>query len=245
MSIDWFTFAAQIVNFLILVGLLRYFLYGPIVRTMQDRERRVTQKLSDAETARAAAEQQRKQLEAETQSLEQQRDHLLDQAAQEAEAERQRLVRDARNEDESRRKQWKQSFEREQHELVSATQSHIQSMSLQAARHTLSRLSDTDLQSQVCRVLIRQLQSLDESQCNDVQSQLDDSQSVLVRSAMLLGEEDRQQLTDAIRQTFQQAFDLHFETDESLVCGIEIDAGSYSLRWNAADTLNQMEDNVA
>ena len=67
MSIDWFTFAAQIVNFLILVGLLRYFLYGPIVRTMQDRERRVTQKLSDAETARAAAEQQRKQLEAETQ----------------------------------------------------------------------------------------------------------------------------------------------------------------------------------
>lgn len=76
--------------------------------------------------------------------------------------------------------------------------------------------------------------------------QLDDSQGVVVvRSATLLSEEDRQRLTSAIRQTFQQSSDLHFEIDESLVCGLEIDAGGYSLRWNAADTLKQMEANVA
>lgn len=246
MSIDWFTFAAQIVNFLILVGLLRYFLYGPIVRTMQERERRVTQKLSDAEAVQADAEQQRKQLEAEKHAIEQQRDSLLDQAIQEVEGERQRLIREARNEAESRREQWNQAFEREQRELVSATQRHIQIMSLQAARHTISRLSDTDLQSQVCRVLIRQLQALDESARHEVLMQLDDSPSVvLVRSARLLGEEDRQLLTSAIRQTFQRDCDVHFETDESLVCGLEIEAGGYSLRWNAADALNQLEVNVA
>lgn len=246
MSIDWFTFAAQIVNFLILVGLLRYFLYGPIVRAMQERERRVTQKLSDAEAAKAEAELRQQALDASAQAIERQRDNLLNQAIQEAEAERQRLVRDARNEAESRRKQWMQAFEREQQELASTTQRRIQDLSLQAARYTISRLSDADLQSQVCRVMIRQLQSLDESQRNEVRMQLDDSQGVVVvRSATLLSEEDRQRLTSAIRQTFQQSSDLHFEIDESLVCGLEIDAGGYSLRWNAADTLKQMEANVA
>ncbi|MCC7337452.1 MAG: F0F1 ATP synthase subunit B [Pirellulaceae bacterium] len=245
MSIDWFTFVAQIVNFLILVGLLRYFLYGPIVRTMQEREGRVTQKLSDAEAVQADAEQKRKQLEAEMQAIEQQRDSLLEQAVQEADAERQRLVRDARNEVESRRQQWNQAFEREQRDLVSATQRQIQIISLQAAHHTISRLSDTDLQSQICRVLIRQLQSLDESARKEVQMQLEEAQGiVLVRSTKQLGEEDRQLLTSTISQTFQQGSDVRFKIDESLVCGLEIEAGGYSLRWNAADTLNQLEASV-
>ena len=38
MLIDWFTVAAQAINFLILVLLLRRFLYGPIVKAMDDRE---------------------------------------------------------------------------------------------------------------------------------------------------------------------------------------------------------------
>ena len=37
MLIDWFTVGAQIVNFLVLVGLLKYFLYEPILKAMDKR----------------------------------------------------------------------------------------------------------------------------------------------------------------------------------------------------------------
>ena len=39
MGPDWFTVIAQIINFLILVALLKRFLYGPIIRAMERRER--------------------------------------------------------------------------------------------------------------------------------------------------------------------------------------------------------------
>ena len=38
MLIDWFTVVAQIVNFLILVALLKRFLYGPLIRAIDARE---------------------------------------------------------------------------------------------------------------------------------------------------------------------------------------------------------------
>ena len=43
MHIDWFVFFAQIVNFLLLVFLLKKFLYGRIVKAMDERERKVVE----------------------------------------------------------------------------------------------------------------------------------------------------------------------------------------------------------
>ena len=103
MSIDWFTFTAQVINFLVLVGLLRHFLYGPVVRAMQAREQKVTQRLTDAETAKAEANQQRVELEKQSQLLQEQRDDLSTKAKTEADSERQRLIAEARKEADTRR----------------------------------------------------------------------------------------------------------------------------------------------
>jgi F-type H+-transporting ATPase subunit b len=40
MGIDWFTLVAQIANFLILVALLKHFLYNRIIKAMDEREKR-------------------------------------------------------------------------------------------------------------------------------------------------------------------------------------------------------------
>ena len=46
MLINWFTVAAQVVNFLILAVLLKRFLYGPIVRAMAAREERIASEMA-------------------------------------------------------------------------------------------------------------------------------------------------------------------------------------------------------
>jgi F-type H+-transporting ATPase subunit b len=51
MLIDWFTVAAQIVNFLVLVALLKHFLWGRLVRAIDEREKRIAGRLSAAEDA--------------------------------------------------------------------------------------------------------------------------------------------------------------------------------------------------
>ena len=46
MLIDWFTVAAQAVNFLILVWLLKRFLYKPVLAAVDEREKRITAQLA-------------------------------------------------------------------------------------------------------------------------------------------------------------------------------------------------------
>ena len=48
MLIDWFTVGAQAVNFLVLVWLLRRFLYRPILKAIDAREKRIADQLADA-----------------------------------------------------------------------------------------------------------------------------------------------------------------------------------------------------
>jgi F-type H+-transporting ATPase subunit b len=57
--IDWFTVAAQIVNFLILMALLKYFLYDRVVKAMDEREEKIHSRLQQAESLRQEAERER------------------------------------------------------------------------------------------------------------------------------------------------------------------------------------------
>ena len=58
MLINWFTVIAQIVNFLILVVLLKYLLYNRIVRAMDERESKIQSRLKEAEEKEEAAERE-------------------------------------------------------------------------------------------------------------------------------------------------------------------------------------------
>ncbi len=55
MLIDWFTVIAQIIDFLILVFLLKHFLYGRIINAM-DQRARITARLDEAEAQKKEAE---------------------------------------------------------------------------------------------------------------------------------------------------------------------------------------------
>ena len=82
MEIEWFTFAAQIINFVILVALLKRFLYGPVLRMMDQREQRIAERMNDAERTRREADEEAEQLRRQQQQLEHQRETLLVQAGQ-------------------------------------------------------------------------------------------------------------------------------------------------------------------
>ena len=48
MLADWFTIVAQALNFLILVWLMKRYLYKPILHAIDEREKRVAAELADA-----------------------------------------------------------------------------------------------------------------------------------------------------------------------------------------------------
>ena len=59
MLIDWFTVGAQVVNFLVLVWLLKRFLYKPVLQAIDAREKQVASQLAKAAEERAQAAKER------------------------------------------------------------------------------------------------------------------------------------------------------------------------------------------
>ena len=64
MAIDWFTIGAQILNFLVLVWLLKRFLYQPVLDAIDKREKRIAATLADAAASKAQAAKERDALQA-------------------------------------------------------------------------------------------------------------------------------------------------------------------------------------
>src|SRR5476651_1498705 len=96
MLIDWFTVGAQVLNFLILVWLMRRFLYRPILQAIDAREKRIAAELADADAKKAEASKERDEFEHKNEEFDRQRAALLSKATEEVKAERQRLLDDAR-----------------------------------------------------------------------------------------------------------------------------------------------------
>ena len=103
MLIDWFTVGAQVVNFLILVWLLKHFLYKPILDAIDAREKRIAAELADADKRKVESEKERTDFEDKNKVFDEQRGALLGKARDEAKAERERLIDQAKKDAESLR----------------------------------------------------------------------------------------------------------------------------------------------
>ena len=58
MLIDWFTVIAQIINFIVLVWLLKRFLFKPVLKAVEERQTKVSQQISEAEDQMKSVAQQ-------------------------------------------------------------------------------------------------------------------------------------------------------------------------------------------
>src|ERR1700685_1084720 len=96
MLIDWFTVAAQALNFIILVWLLKRYLYKPILNAVDAREKRIAAELADADAKKAEAKKEQDEFQPKNERSDQQRAALRSKATQQANVEGQRLLNEAR-----------------------------------------------------------------------------------------------------------------------------------------------------
>jgi F-type H+-transporting ATPase subunit b len=111
--IDWFTVGAQVVNFLILVVLLKKFLYGPITQAMSAREAKIQAQLVEAETRRQEAAAAETAMQQRLQELEDKRQALAAQVEADVARQKKILLETARQEVGQYRQGWLQALARE------------------------------------------------------------------------------------------------------------------------------------
>ena len=161
MLIDWFTVGAQALNFIILVWLLKRFLYKPILNAIDAREKRIAAELADADAKKAEAQKQRDEFLHKNEQFDQQRAVLLSKATAEANAERQRLLDDARKAADALSAKRQEALRSDANNLNQAIRRRTQQEVFAIARKALTDLATTSLEERISEVFIRRLRTMD------------------------------------------------------------------------------------
>jgi F-type H+-transporting ATPase subunit b len=242
MLIDWFTVGAQAVNFLVLIWLLRRFLYRPILTAIDAREKRIAGQLADAAKIRGEAEQERDALHLRNQAFDAQRAALLGQAAAEAAAERERLLGQARKAGEGLSAKQASKLQAERAELSQALARLASEEVMAIARKALTDLATANLEERISEVFTRRLKELDAEAKATLGAALRNSAGpALLRSSFELQAGTRAAIQTALDQTFPAPIRLQFEIAPAGLCGIELSAGGQKLAWNIADYLGILQ----
>jgi len=245
MLIDWFTIGAQALNFLILVWLMKRFLYKPILHAIDEREKRIATELANADAKKAEAQKERDAFKGKNEEFDQQRAALLSKATDEAQTERQRLLDEARKAADSLSAKLQETFRNEEHNLHQAISRRTQQEVFAIARKALTDLATTSLEERLVGVFTRRLREMDGQTKAGLAAGLKTaSDPALVRSAFDLPVEQRAAIQNALNETFSAEIPIRFETAPDLISGIELTANGQKMAWSIADYLVAMENGV-
>ncbi len=207
MLIDWFTVGAQVINFLVLVWLLKRFLYRPILDAIDAREQRIAAELADADAKRAEARQERETFQHKNKSSTQQRAALFAHAMDEAKSERQRLLDEARQAADALRDKRQEALRQEADQLNQALLSRTQREVFAIARKTLTDLAGASLEERLVAVFIERLGAMDgEAQALFAEALKTTSEPVRVRSAFELPPAQRAVIQAALNSVLKLRF---------------------------------------
>ena len=247
MLIDWFTVAAQAINFFLLVWLLKRYLYMPILQAIDAREQRIKAQLADGAAQQEQAESEREKFHSKNEKFEQERAKLMQEAISEADSERQRLLEKARQDAQAERLKYQQNLALDAHKLKQTLSSKAAQEVFAITRQTLQDLASASLEEQVVAVFVKTLNELAapvKSAVTEALKATSGTEPAHLRSAFDLPQDLRINVQQAIKKTFNADIELIFETQLQLINGIELIAGGQKLAWSIDDYLLRLEETI-
>jgi F-type H+-transporting ATPase subunit b len=243
--IDWFTVGAQALNFLILVWLLKRFLYQPVLNAISVREQRIGMQLADAASKQAAATKERDEFERNNREFDAQRAALLAQASEQARAEHQRLLEQAHKDAEALRLRLADLLRSEQQLLSAEVARRTRDQVLAIARKVLADLATASLEDSMARVFVERIRALSGADRKLLTSATEAAAGALVvRSAFELPAQQRTAIEQALSEIGASVSRLNYETVPGLISGLELHASGRKLAWSVADYLGALEKSV-
>lgn len=246
MLIDWFTVAAQAVNFLVLAWLLKRFLYKPVLNAIAQREHTVAAQLEEAAKETDDARRERAALAQQTEQLGKERARLLAEASQAAEAERQKLLGSARDEAAALREALGMAAAKEREQLERELAVRTQDEVVAIARKALSDLADVELEDRMVAVFLSRLHGLGDAERQQwANSPGDPADQPIVRSAFALSLEQRTAVAAGVGQLLGNDAAVQFQVEPSLLSGLELTVRGRKIDWNLPNYLAGLQDRMA
>lgn len=241
MQIDWLTVIAQMANFLILMLLLKRFLYRPVIEAMDNREQLIASRLEKAGLRESDAIDTIHSYNHKIAALESDRELLMEKARKDTEIKRLELLKTARREIADKRIGWQRQVALEKHNfLIALKQMAVQSVQI-IARRAIKDMADTDLENQIIEMFIKQLKSLDGPGL-DVIAQTD--ALVEIKTAFKIEQATRSRLIQIVKNCLGEQHEVVFAEAPDIMCGIELTSDGRRLSWTLTHYLDELEQRM-
>jgi len=236
MQIDWFTVIAQAINFLVLMWLLKRFLYKPILKAIATREKLIAEQLADASDKIAEATKEQEDFQKKNANFDKQKTELMDNAKKEAKDIRDQLIAEAKTEAENLRTKSKDALINEEQKLHQETVKLMKQEIFATTAKILHDLADINLEERIIALFIKNLEKL--SAADKITLTSASSQNIIITTAFKLSQKRQLAITDAIKENFAiDSEGLQFKVLHNLISGIELSVDGHKLAWSIADYL--------
>lgn len=239
MEFDWTTFVLEVLNFLVLVWLLKRFFYRPVLAVIEARRAECTKTITDAEAVRLEAEELKSQYLAHLAEKDKERAEAKARLDEEISGQRlQRLaVLDVEIGEERQRREALETRERSERER--ALERKAMAITARFATRFMDRLAGPELEAGLADLTLSELGALAPDTVGTVRLALQEhGETVKVTTAYPLDEVRRTAFTQALGLLAGRTVEPEFSEDATLKAGVCIIAGAWVLMANLRDELN-------
>ncbi len=245
MNINWSTVFFQIINFLIVVWILKKYLFKPVLNSMDIREKTIQDRLKDAEDAKIDAMHEKERLESKIHSLEKAKTDIMAESYRKADNEYSVLMKTFNAEITGKRKAFEEQMIVEREMLRNSIRDLADKSIVETISNALSDLANAKIEDQILYNFIEKLDNGKLKNQDELKKYCKKDNPITVNTSFEISKENKKNIEDKFKKlTGEKSLNINFKIDEDIVCGIEILCPPLLISYGVNTYIDEMKKNL-
>lgn len=226
MKLDILTYLFEIINFFILLWILKKLLYNPVISVLKKRKEYVDKRIKEAEEAEERAKKLKEEYERLLNQIEETRKSKIAEVTKEVEQEKEKLYQQMRKELDAERQKFLESLETYKKEVLSEIKEEAVKTSLEFTSKLLSYFADKNLHKKLIDIAIEGIRNINPEEIDNIASELKEHNVITIETTFPLDEEDISKIKKVVKDVFGVDVSIKTEENKNLIAGIKIHLSS-------------------
>ena len=241
------TFIFQMINFVILLAALSWFLFRPLLRVMKQRQSDIEARIQEADDKARQADEERRQLAEALEQARTQAGDILTQARAEANHAREQLLEQARHEVADLTQEARNRIQEQERATRQRLQARLSETAVSLAGNLLREAAGPSLHQSLVEQLIADEAGLGIEETDLLKQALArNHQEVVVEVAYPDGEDLQGRISQGLSRTLgiSAPLDVNLRVEPSLIAGVRITIGTVAVDLSLSRTLKELVESV-
>lgn len=237
MELSWSTFLLEIINFLVLIWILKRFLFNPVRAIIARRRAAIDTRIQEAEALQAEAQRLKQHYQTRLSDWEAEKRQLQRTLTEELATEKAKRLAEIATQIEIERERNRVAQTRQQGDLRRGMEETAIHQAAAFASRLLREAADAETEARLIDIVIGELDGLEQNRIEAFRAAQGEISDIRIASAHGISQRQRDALQASLSSLFPAQRPIRFERDAKLLAGIRISTGNWVLGCNLKDEL--------